>query len=174
MNIPFKTALPENSQIEPRALGAYFYDAWSVQAAMADLDPLAQFIRVAKKTPSWIDLMMVLRNRVVQLFGLKNVGVLSDIDPSKPSADYKVGERVGVFTLLENSENEVLLGDEDNHLSVVVSIHKKRNANDTETMVTVSTVVHIKNWMGRLYMLPVAPVHHVIAKRMTGAMGNAL
>ncbi|WP_419723785.1 DUF2867 domain-containing protein [Vibrio sinaloensis] len=26
----------------------------------------------------------------------------------------------------------------------------------------VTTVVHIKNWLGRVYMLPVAPMHKII------------
>lgn len=170
MNKPIKVSLPTQSKIESFASGAYFKDARSVPAAMPDLDPLEQFIRISHKTPSWINSLMVLRNRIVGLFGLKDLGAFADIDPAKPSADYAVGERVGIFTLVEKTENEVLLGDDDKHLNVVVSVHTTVEAN--QTIVTVSTVVHIKNWLGRLYMLPVAPAHHIIAQRMTKMIGD--
>lgn len=29
-----------------------------------------------------------------------------------------------------------------------------------------TTVVHVHNWLGRLYMLPVAPLHKIIVKTM--------
>jgi hypothetical protein len=172
MNRPLKTSLPMNSKIEPLAFGSYFHDAWEVQAAIPELDPLEQFIRVLKATPNWIDTMMVMRNRIVELFGLNNLGTLSNIDPSKPSSEYKLGERVGIFTLIEKNEHEVLLGDEDKHLNVVVSVHKKIDTHVGKTIVTVSTVVHVKNWFGRIYMIPVVPAHHVIAQRMTQVVGN--
>ena len=173
MNKPVKTSLPANSRAESLALGAYFYDAWKIQAALPELDPLDQFLRVVSATPKWIDTMMVLRNRVVGLFGLKNLGMLSGVDSSKSSSEYMLGERVGIFTLIEKTEQEVLLGDDDKHLNVVVSVHKEVGASSGNTIVTVTTVVHIKNWLGRLYMVPVAPAHHVIARTMTKVIGNA-
>ncbi|MEP3351096.1 MAG: DUF2867 domain-containing protein [Marinomonas sp.] len=171
MSEPKEVALPEQSKIQAIASGASFYDAWEMPTTNPDLAPLEQFLRVMKQTPKWFDRLMVLRNRVVSLFGLKDLGAFSEMDESKPSSDYKTGDRVGIFTLIENDQNEVLLGDDDNHLSVVVSIHKKTDASTGSTFITVSTVVHVKNWLGRLYMIPVAPAHKIIAKRMTKSIG---
>ncbi len=117
--------------------------------------------------------MMTLRNRVVGLFGLKNLGELAGIDSSKPSSAYVPGDRVGIFTLVEKTDHEVLLGDDDKHLNVVVSVHKMPATHGQGTVVTVTTIVHVKNLLGRLYMLPVAPVHHVIARTMVKAVGKA-
>ena len=116
---------------------------------------------------------MALRNRVVSPFGLKNLGGMSRIDAAKKESEYKPGDRVGIFTLISRSANEVLLGDKDKHLDVVVSVHKRVEGESGATVVTVTTVVHVKNWLGRLYMLPVAPAHRVIARSMVRAVGNA-
>lgn len=117
---------------------------------------------------------MNLRNRVVGYVGLKNLGGLSQLHPNKASSEYVVGERVGIFTLISKTQDEVLLGDDDNHLKVVVSVHKGAGASGSEPVVTVTTVVHVKNWLGRLYMVPVAPAHRVIARAMVKTVGNAV
>ncbi|MEC8485007.1 MAG: DUF2867 domain-containing protein [Pseudomonadota bacterium] len=108
---------------------------------------------------------------MVSPFGLKDLGKLSGISPNKSSKDYVAGDRVGIFTLIEQSENEVLLGDEDEHLKVVLSLYQTP-LGDNQTQVTMTTVVHVKNMLGHLYMLPVKPAHHVIAKSMTKLIGK--
>ena len=127
---------------------------------------------MAAQTPLWVEQLMALRNRIVSLLGLKNLGGLSQIDPGKPESAYLVGDRVGIFTLISRSANEVLLGDRDKHLNVVVSVHQQVNAGGA-AWVTVTTVVHVNNWLGRLYMIPVAPAHRLIARAMVQTVGNA-
>ncbi|NJS37322.1 MAG: DUF2867 domain-containing protein [Brachymonas sp.] len=169
---PTASTAPQGSQIAARLPGAYFHDAWVIQAAEPKLDALEQFLRVARKTPAWIDRLMALRNRIVALFGLKNLGSIAQIDPNKKATDYQAGDHVGIFTLFSSSANEVLLGDSDKHLRVVVSVHKQADAAHQTATITVTTVVHIHNWLGRLYMVPVTPAHRVIARSMVSAIGK--
>lgn len=171
--IPYEATAPKKSRVESLLPGAYFHDAWAIAPAEPNLDALGQFLRVARRTPRWIDTLMNVRNRVVGYVGLKNLGGLSQINPDKASSKYVVGERVGIFTLISKTEDEVLFGDDDNHLKVVVSVHKCAGASSKESVVTVTTVVHVKNWLGRLYMVPVAPAHRVIARAMVKTVGNA-
>ena len=117
---------------------------------------------------------MALRNRIVALFGLKNLGGIAQIDPNKMASDYQAGDPVGIFTLISNTTNEVLLGDSDKHLNVVVSVHKQTNAAEEDTTITVTTVVHVHNWLGRLYMIPVTPAHKIIARSMVRALGDEI
>ncbi|MYN06281.1 DUF2867 domain-containing protein [Pseudoduganella aquatica] len=70
-----------------------------------------------------------------------------------------MGDRVGIFSILYLSDDEVILGDADKHLKVCVSVRKLSEA---RSAVAVSTVVHIHNLLGRVYMLFVAPVHKLI------------
>ena len=173
MNTPTAVAPPAGSRIAQRLEGADFHDAWAIDAADPSLSALGQFLKSARATPRWVDACMALRNRAVQLVGLKNLGELSGIHPARPDADYRPGERVGIFTLFENTPDEVLLGDRDKHLDVVVSVHCARPAGQP-VRVTVTTVVHTKNRLGRLYMLPVAPAHRWIVRRMLARVARRL
>lgn len=114
---------------------------------------------------------MALRNRAVALFGLKNLGGLSGLSRDKPVSAYQAGDRVGIFTLFENTFDEVLLGDKDKHLNVVVSVHRQPAPTSACVIVTVTTVVHVKNMLGRMYMLPVKPMHRLIAPAVLKAVG---
>jgi hypothetical protein len=63
------------------------------------------------------------------------------------------------------------LGDSDKHLDVALSVHQRLNPETNQVELTVSTVVHIHNLLGRLYMLPVAPVHKLIVPSVLRALG---
>lgn len=171
MNTPTATQPPAGSRIASRLDGADFHDAWSIDAADPSLSALAQFLTSVRATPRWVDACMNLRNRVVQLVGLKDLGALARVDPAKPDTAYRPGDRVGIFTLFENTPDEVLLGDRDKHLDVVLSVHCERRP-DRPVRVTVTTVVHTKNRLGRLYMLPVKPMHKLIAPSVLRAIGH--
>lgn len=160
---PVETTVPASSALAASLPGAYFYDAWAIVPSDGDATALEMFLKVTANTPGWVNALMSLRNRVVSLLGLKNLGTLSGLDPAKPASAYRIGDRVGIFTLFANTPDEVLLGDKDKHLDVVLSVHKAVDARNGRVLATVSTVVHVHNWLGRLYMLPVTPMHRVIA-----------
>ena len=154
-------APPPGSQASQRLPGAYFHDCYRIAAPDADASALALYLHVVRHTPRWVNWLMALRNRAVGLFGLKNLGHLGALGVAKQAAEYRVGDRIGIFSLLYLSPEEVLLGDSDKHLDVVLSICKA-----PQGAVSVTTVVHVHNWLGRLYMLPVAPLHKIIVRTM--------
>jgi Protein of unknown function (DUF2867) len=142
-------------------------------------DALGYFLLAAAGTPAWVNMAMTIRNKVVLAFGLKDLGTLPPLDPGLPTTAYRPGESIGIFKLLQNTPAEALLGDNDKHLDVVVSLHvgspladEAHDANvvtkhpSNTRVVTVSTVVHVHNRLGRLYMLPVTPAHRVIVPTM--------
>lgn len=165
--------IPAQSAIAKRLTGAYFHDAWSVIAAEPDLSALGQFLRAASATPSWVNALMNVRNRAVATVGLKNLGGLNHLNAAKPEADYKPGDRIGIFTLIEKTPDEVLFGDNDKHLNVVLSVHRAVSVTTGETTITLTTVVHIHNLLGRLYMLPVTPMHKMIVPSVLKSVGCA-
>jgi hypothetical protein len=131
---------------------------------------MGQFLKAFSSTPAWVNVCMSIRNRAAAIVGLKNLGAFDQINKSKPECDYKPDDRVGIFTLIANTFDEVLLGDKDKHLDVILSVHRAINANTDEVFVTVTTVVHIHNLLGRLYMLPVLPMHRIIAPSVLRAI----
>jgi len=143
-----------------------------VPAGDPGLTALGQFLKAAGQTPRWVSACMSLRNRVVSLFGLKNLGGLENLPRHKAESDYRPGDRVGIFTLFENTPGEVLLGDKDKHLDVTLSVHLTPQAADGTSLITLTTVVRVHNLLGRAYMLPVTPMHRLIAPTVLRAVGQ--
>lgn len=171
---PRKSEVPLNSRASQLVHGASFHDAWCITSARIDRSALEHFLVAAEKTPRWINAAMGARNRIVQLFGLKNLGALDNLDGTRKPEAYMPGDRVGIFTLFENSFDEVLLGDRDKHLNVVLSVHRRLLPGGQAAEVTLTTVVHVKNLLGRLYMLPVTPAHRIIAPTVLAGIAEPL
>ncbi len=152
--------IPASSEIARNLSGAHFYDCYQLPIEANAPSALEIYLAIVKKTPAWVNTMMALRNRVVSLVGLKNLGHLGEIR-DKPVSAYSVGDRVGIFSLRYLSENEIILGDSDKHLNVQVSVCKQTKGE--QHSVALSTVVHIHNTLGWVYMFFVAPVHKIIA-----------
>lgn len=153
--------VPPFSALRPSLGSAYFYDCYSIALPPDDSSPLDTYLRVVARTPRWIDFLMNVRNAIVARLGLKNMGALSGIAPGKPAQAYRIGDRAGIFRLLELHEHEVILGETDKHLDVKISVAKQHTP--AGTTVSVSTVVHVHNALGRLYMFFVTPAHRIIA-----------
>lgn len=169
---PYACEAPVGSLIHPLLPGAYFHDANAITVAHSQPCALDHFLQALRHTPRWVDTLMVLRNRVVSLLGLKDLGALSRLDPAKPASAYAVGERVGIFTLIRNTPDEALLGDQDKHLDVTLSVHRATDPAGGQATVTVTTVVHVHNLLGKIYMLPVAPMHRIIGPAVLKAIGK--
>jgi hypothetical protein len=153
--------VPAFSALRESLRTAYFYDCYTVELPPDDRSPLELYLSVASKTPRWIEFLMNVRNSFVAQLGLKNVGAFGNIEQGKSAHAYRVGDQAGIFKLLEIHEHEVVLGETDRHLDVKISVAKQSKAGGTT--VYVSTVVHVHNAMGRLYMLFVTPAHRIIA-----------
>jgi hypothetical protein len=115
--------------------------------------------------PKWVDHLMVLRNKLVSLIGLKGGG----IDPTLLSPPYSKGQQIGVFKIQEITQNEVVLGERDRHLDFKTSLLVSCNGDDE---LVVCTVVRINNLFGKLYFLVVKPIHRIIVPIMIKAMAR--
>jgi hypothetical protein len=149
--------VPSSSDISSQLQGADFFDCYEMPLEHAGCSALEIYLDVIKQTPGWVNFLMATRNRVVSLFGLKNLGHLGTLQKTKPASDYRIGDRIGIFTLLSLSYNEIILGDADKHLDVKVSLCKLIQGHHESVAVT--TVVHIHNFLGRVYMFFVVPFH---------------
>jgi hypothetical protein len=157
------TEVPLESRLRATLVTANFFDAYEAPLIERGLSPTEIFLRSVAQTPRWVMTLMSLRNRIVRRLGLKDVGHLSD-GVDKPVEAYQVGDRAGIFSILVKTETELLLGIDDSHLDVRVSVLKSvRGARATYV---ISTVVTVHNWLGRLYMVPVGRIHPVIVKAL--------
>jgi Protein of unknown function (DUF2867) len=156
------TTVPGDSALRPSLADADYYDAYEAPLNTAALSPTEIFLRASRNTPRWVDDLMAIRNRIVRLFGLKDVGAMKVATRAPDS--YQVGDRLGIFSIFGKTEKELLLGIDDRHLNVRVSVLKSER-NGLPNYV-VSTVVHVHNLLGRLYMVPVGRVHPFVARSM--------
>lgn len=85
---------------------------------------------------------------------------MADLDENKPISEYRVGDQVGIFSIVSLSDNELLVEDCDKHLNVRLSFLIVPDG-DTMTL-HATTVVDVKNTFGKVYMFFVAPVHKLI------------
>lgn len=160
--------VPAQTLIARHLPDAYFYDAWQVRAAHPELSLLQQFQRAFSRSPKWVELCMGIRNRVVSQFGLKDLGNFkTGARLTAATGELQAGQAIGIFQFIAQTEHELLVGDDDKHLTVRLSLH--RNADD---LLTLSTVVHVKNNWGKLYMLPVTPMHKLIAPATLKILGQ--
>lgn len=164
------TALPTPSCIADALPGADFADCYQFADPNPQANALGTYLALVQRTPIWMNLLMALRNRVVALVGLKHLGSMGPSDVAKPADAYRTGDRVGIFSLQRVEPNEVILCDDDKHLRVQLSLCK--HVVRGQPMVSVSTVVHIHNRLGRVYMGVVGPAHRLIVPRMLAQVAH--
>lgn len=162
-------AVPVDSLIHPELADAYFHDAFASLLPNGDQSVLDIYLGTVARTPAWVDVLMTWRNRIVACFGLKDLGRMSALAVKKKASDYQVGDRIGIFSILALSERELILGDADKHLTAKISFYKHDGAHPS---VTVSTVVHVHNFLGRAYLFFVVPVHKLIVPAMLARIAS--
>lgn len=114
-----------------------------------------------KPGPEWFEGLFKIRNMIVSVFKLKNhaaikenIGVNRKWDP---------GVQAGIFTVFDKSENEIILGEDDKHLKLRISLMLEKNGcNEREKRITVTTIVKVNNRLGRYYFFIIKPIHRTI------------
>jgi len=149
---PVEVTVPDASDILP---GAQFADAYALSVSGQSLTALAATQLAFGGAPGWINGLLRLRNAAVSLFGLK-AGEKS----SKPLV-----EKAGIFPVLHQTPNRVVLGLDDKHLDFRLLVDVK-DAGDGIQTVTASTLVKTHNTFGRVYLAFVKPFHRMIVPAM--------
>ncbi|MDE1167330.1 MAG: DUF2867 domain-containing protein [Pseudomonas sp.] len=160
-----KCTVPALSSVNQYVQGADFVDCQSARVVDVQRTALGHALTIMAATPAWIDSLMKLRNRAVKLVGLKDLGGLKRIDLKRDEASYQPGQRIGIFTLVSSTDDEALMVDRDKHLDVYVVLNRLPIDADGSRTVVLSTVVRTHNLLGKVYMVPVGPMHRVIAPR---------
>jgi hypothetical protein len=153
-------ALPAQSGITHVYQSVHLADAFAIRlpsGASSDPDVLARFI--FSHQPSWVGVLMRVRDMIVACFGLKTARHLATI-----ASDAKA-ERVGIFKIYSTNETEIVVGEDDRHLDFRVSVLCSSGPGpEIGPLLTVSTVVHCHNRLGRAYLLVIAPFHRMVVR----------
>ncbi|KJY82142.1 hypothetical protein TW81_14965 [Vibrio galatheae] len=152
--------IPHNALIHSYLDGAYFADTHNIELPYQGESALEIYITTMKKTPNWVNTLMDVRNRIVSKLGLKHLGSLADVDKDKALDDYQVGDQIGIFSIVSIEPNELVVEDCDKHLNVRLSFLIVPKGD--RMVLHATTVVDVKNTLGKVYMFFVAPVHRRI------------
>jgi hypothetical protein len=140
-----------------------FVDAFKCRIPNGQPQPIDSVTRAIFSTmPEWMMKLLDLRNTIVRPFGLK-----TSIDPAlldHRQGKLEPGAVVGVFKVIDRQGDEILLGEDDQHLNFRTSVQLERQ--EEKCWVIVSTVVQFNNWLGHAYFVPVRPIHKIIVPAM--------
>ncbi len=156
-NVVRAVALPPGASIAPLYEGSNLADAYGVdlpteRARQMDMESLARVLLGSQ--PRWAQWLMVLRDAIVARFGIKTAKQLAA----------KRDGRIGIFRIYAVSDDEIIVGEDDSHLDFRLSVLRCRDAG-RHGSVTLSSVVHCHNWVGRAYILLIRPFHKLIVRR---------
>jgi hypothetical protein len=153
-------ALPEQSSVTSLYDSTSLADAFAVRLPLgtaADPDVLWRF--VMSQQPFWIGWLTNFRDAIVACFGLKTAQSLTTF------SDEADGDRIAFFKVYSRSESEIVLGEDDRHLDFRLSVLRTPDSSPTlGGHLTVSTVVHCHNLLGRAYIWVIAPFHRLVVK----------
>ena len=162
-----EVGVPAASVQHQRLAGADFADGYQARDPQPQASAMQTWLDMVARTPRWTNELMAVRNRLVRLVGLKDLGHIGDLSADMAARDptsYRCGDRVGIFEIRHLSDDEVVMGQDDKHLDVQVSLCKRQVSG--EPVLQVSTVVHVHNALGHVYMAVIKPFHRRIVRAM--------
>jgi len=149
-------AIPVDTRLALLLPDAGFADAYRVSGVTPGLSARQASQAIFDSPPPWINGLMALRNRIVSVFGLK-----AGVRPPSSTAQ----DSIGIFPVLAESPEEMLMGLDDRHLDFRVAVSVQPAAAGAQ-QITVTTVVHTHNRLGRIYLAVIMPFHRLIARSM--------
>lgn len=133
--------------------------AWQVYAAMTD------------GIPAWLAWSFRIRDALSRPFG---VAPIKGFSRHSPNDVPPVGGTADFFRVEAVFRDQLVLLSADTHLTVMVSIDITRSPNGSADRADITASVKNRNVFGKLYMLPVAPMHGVVVGRMLRNIGKAV
>lgn len=163
-----KTEIPKYSILKDQEVSFDYIDSFQSSFMGKGIDndiiPIAELF--SSSGPEWANNLLRIRDKIVKPFGLKISDPIIESPKQPDNIRYELGSQHGIFKLLYRSENEVVLGQDDTHLNVRVSLLLESSINEIKIkMLSITTAVKFNNLFGKLYFLPVKPFHKLIVRK---------
>ncbi|MYM88531.1 DUF2867 domain-containing protein [Rugamonas sp. FT82W] len=153
-------SIPQESRIAGVYSSVNLADAYTIElptGASTNAEQLARFIFANQ--PAWINGLLAVRDALVAGLGLKTTTQLQSLGAMDK------GSRVGFFKIYSTTPMEIVLGEDDKHLDFRLSVLCSGQPSPTgKGHVTMSTVVHCHNRLGRFYIRLIAPFHRLVVR----------
>lgn len=158
-----KSKIPANSLAE-KYLPADYSEAYEmIVEKNSQLTPDNLLIAFWTDFPAWVRRLFSLRDILVKPFGLKGADDNYSTFQQKFTEMVRTGGSYQVMSLSAKSENETVMQLTDKHLTTELSCHTE-NAVENKLKISIITIVHYHNALGKIYFAVIKPFHIIIVK----------
>ena len=142
---------------------AYFADAYTTTLSGAGLAIVEIYAGLFGHAPLYVKLILVSRNMMARAAGLETPTV-AEIMRVEIAGAYQVGDKIGPWPVFAINRDEIFAGRDNRHLDFRLSVF--RQVDGGVARVTVSTLCHVHNLAGRVYLFFVKPFHRFGVKAL--------
>ena len=148
-------ATPLEAELNSGLAPIDFADCYHGQVARSGLTALQVAHVMFTQPPGWVNALMAVRNAIVRRFGVKTPAAMSHASP-----------KVGIFPLISERPDHVVLGLDDKHLDFRIWVSVRNNAQGSD--IRMSTLVRFNGVWGRVYLFLIMPFHRLLSRFMLG------
>ena len=128
---------------------------------------------VFSSIPGWTRVLLKLRDFLVKPFGLET-GLVPEQKALDASLRYNIGDRATFFPVIDRSESEIVMSEDDKHLYFRISLLVEKNSHHNLDVIYLTTLVQFHNIWGKLYFAPVKPFHKMIMRSLLKKLSQTL
>lgn len=137
-----------------------------------ELTAFEAYCEMTKNMSTALRLAFLLRDKISRLFKVEEIYGFTG---HRPSEAPHAGGKLDFFTVEALTDSQLVLTSKDKHLGVMVSLDLISRAEVAPTAkpskwLHLTASVKTYNAFGKAYMVPVAPAHRVIVKKMLQAV----
>ena len=127
--------------------------------------------KIIKSLPKWFKILLNSRNTIARIIGLKT-GRIERIFENSSRLNIKQDQLIGDFFILLKGKKHLITELNDKHLDFRFSILISENEGITK--VSLSTIVKLNNFFGKIYFFLVKPFHRLIIPNILKRLSNEL
>lgn len=141
-----------------------FLDCYSVDLNRTDIPLMEIAQRIFIDLPGWVNALLAVRDISVSLFNLKTTAELPKNLDHRSTVE--VGEHINFLCVRSIAENEIILGEDDQHLDFKISVCRETSSSGR---VSLATWVHPHGRLGKTYLRIIRPFHvQIVRSRLRG------
>jgi hypothetical protein len=166
---------PDGSIIDRGLTGTIDYlDSFCIDMQDADGNSIDYLTAILFTSfPDWAWGLMKLRDALVRPFGLMT-GLIPSQESISRSVFYDSGDRAIFFTVIDRTESEIVMSEDDKHLNFRTSVLINRAKNGRRATLHLTTLVQFHNFWGSFYFFPVKPFHEAIMKALLRRLAKTI
>ena len=152
----------------PRHIEAFnYWDSFKVDLGRTELKMHEIYLGILAYPPEWLKLLLNIRTKAVSVFGIGGPTAF-ELNHVEIKDSYAVGDKIALWRLYSQDDNEIVAGTNDKHMDFRVSVLRVRE--DGVSKVILTTVVNTHNRFGDAYLRLITPFHKFSVKQL---MANA-